>query len=180
MFGFVVVKPKGRTVPSAAQDAATLKAEEKRDAAEVKAVLHKRIPPNQVSLGLSAANGVNVLAMFPAVLHVKRGTTVKFFMPRGSREDHTATFGPKSYLKPLAMAFGGPVPPQQAIYPSDPPGHIVLRPASHGNGYANVGVLDQDASTPLKSSGTIKFTKPGTYHFICLIHSFMHGTVVVK
>jgi plastocyanin len=31
----------------------------------------------------------------------------------------------------------------------------------------------------LPPSGKITFTAPGTYKFICLIHPFMHGTVVV-
>ena len=178
MFGFVVVKAKGKAVPTAAQDAATLKAEERRDTAEATAVLRSKVPHNSVSLGLSAANGVEILGMFPAVLHVKKGTTVKFFMPKGSREQHTATFGPKSYLGPLSKSFQGPAPAPQAVYPSDP--RIVLTPASHGNGFANVGVLDQDPSTPLKPSSAITFAKPGKYHFVCLIHPFMHGTIVVK
>ena len=55
-----------------------------------------------------------------------------------------------------------------------------LDPTSHGNGFANVGALDRDSGTPLPPSGTIKFTQPGTYQFICLIHPFMHGTVVVR
>ena len=55
----------------------------------------------------------------------------------------------------------------------------MLDQTSHGNGFANTGVLDQDSPTPPASSATITFNAPGTYHFICLIHPFMHGTVVV-
>ena len=40
--------------------------------------------------------------------------------------------------------------------------------------------MDQDASTPLPASNTITFTKAGTYRYICLVHPFMHGTIVVK
>jgi plastocyanin len=29
-------------------------------------------------------------------------------------------------------------------------------------------------------SSQIDFTTPGTYHFVCLIHPFMAGTIVVK
>jgi plastocyanin len=34
-------------------------------------------------------------------------------------------------------------------------------------------------TTPLPSSGKIRFTQAGTYHYICLIHPFMRGTVIV-
>ncbi|MEA2146847.1 MAG: hypothetical protein QOG59_2434, partial [Solirubrobacteraceae bacterium] len=36
------------------------------------------------------------------------------------------------------------------------------------------------AATPNPVSAQIKFTQAGTYHYICLIHPFMQGTVVVK
>ena len=29
-------------------------------------------------------------------------------------------------------------------------------------------------------TGRIDFTKPGVYHFQCLIHPFMQGTIIVK
>lgn len=180
MFGVVVVKPKGKPVPTAAQDAATLRAEERHYTAEARVVRHPKVPPRSVSLGASGPGGLEVFAMFPAVVRVKKGTTVTFFMSRNTRETHTATFGPVSYLKPLAQAFTGPVPPAQGVYQSDPPGHIVLTSTTHGNGFAGVGALDRDSSTPLRSSNTITFTQAGTYHFICLIHPFMHGTIVVK
>ncbi|HZU40411.1 MAG TPA: hypothetical protein VE992_05130, partial [Solirubrobacteraceae bacterium] len=135
----------------------------------------------RVELGASLPDGLETLAMFPARLQVKRGTVVTFFMSRFTRETHTAGFGPKDYLKALANAFIGPQGQLDArdVFPSSP-GSIVLTPHSHGNGFANTGALDRDSSTPLVPANKIDFTKPGVYHFICLIHPFMRGVVVVK
>jgi plastocyanin len=180
MVGYVVVKPHGKPVPTAAQDAATLRGEELAYTTEARHVDRTTAPASSVSLGASGPGGLEVFAMFPATLRVHPGTTVRFFMSRDTRETHTASFGSVSYLKPLAQSFTGAVPAAQAIYPSDPPGHIVLTPASHGNGFASTGALDRDSGTPLSPAGTITFSKPGTYHFVCLIHPFMHGTIVVK
>jgi plastocyanin len=103
-------------------------------------------------------------------------------MSANSREVHTAAFGPSKYLTTLADSVAGPTPDQQALYPSSPPqaGPIQLDPTSHGNGFANTGALDSDPTTPSPTTERIDFTKPGVYHFICLIHPFMHGTIVVK
>ena len=57
---------------------------------------------------------------------------------------------------------------------------ILLTPTSHGNGFANIGLIDRDPGTPtIGASGKIKFSTPGVYHFICLIHNNMHGTIIV-
>jgi plastocyanin len=140
-----------------------------------------QLPADTVSLGESARGGVELFAMFPAKLTVNAGTTVTFQMSRKSFETHTATFGPKSYLAPLAKSFTGAISPT-AAYPSSPPVQpITLTPTSHGNGFANTGALDANpASTQIPSSGRIDFTTPGTYQFVCLIHPFMVGTIVVK
>lgn len=119
--------------------------------------------------------------MFPATLKVRPGTVVTFVMSKATHETHTATFGPAAYLKMLADAF---ISPQGAIdardaYPSSP-SSIVLAPGAHGNGFANTGALDRDPTTPLPVANTISFAKPGIYRFICLIHPFMQGTIVVK
>ena len=51
----------------------------------------------------------------------------------------------------------------------------------HGDGFANTGVLDTNsATTTIPSSGKVQFTTPGHLHYICLIHPFMHGTIIVK
>jgi plastocyanin len=179
MRGTVVVKPKGAAIPSAKDDAATLKRQERKYLKEAKRVAKTKPPADQVSVGASGPGGLEVFAMFPSVLNINAGTTVQFVMSRDTRETHTATFGPSSYLDPLAASFTGPAPAPAAVYPSDPPGQSTLTPTSHGNGFANTGALDRDAGTPLPALGAIKFTTPGTYNYQCLIHPFMRGTIIV-
>ena len=179
MVGFVVVKPTGATVPTAAQDKAALIKQITGDVRTAVRISRTKPPARTVDLGQSGSGGVGLLAMFPSTLTVKAGTRVTFSMSAHSRETHTASFGPKSYLKPLANSFNSPVFSPIATYPSSP-SSIVLTPASHGNGFANTGVLDRDSGTPLPASRKIDFKIPGVYHFQCLIHPFMHGTIIVK
>jgi plastocyanin len=183
MIGYVVVRPKSNPIPTAKQDAATLKKHLTKDILAAAKLLKQKQPAHQVSLGLSTNQGVELLSMFPAELKVKPGTVVSFSMSARSREVHTATFGPASYLTGLSNALGSPAPAgQAALYPSSNPGlgPIQLDPTSHGNGFANTGALDRDPTTPLPATERIDFTTPGTYHYQCLIHPFMHGTIVVK
>ncbi len=188
MIGTVVVLARGKKIPSAKQDAASLKRQEQRDVAIAKRVDRTKVTGANVSLGASGGNGVEVFAMFPATLHVKTGTVVTFSMSAKTRDAHTATFGDTSkhgYVTQLGQkAFrGGPTIDPIGGYPSDAPplGPIPLSKAAHGNGFANTGVLDQDAATTqIPPSGQIKFTHAGKYHYICLIHPFMAGTVIVK
>jgi plastocyanin len=179
MSGWVIVRAAGKPVPSAKADAAELLREEKHYAKEAKRVAKAKPPKNTVDLGASGPGGVEVFAMFPASLSVSAGTTVHFVMAKGTREVHTASFGPADYLKTLSDSFLAPIPSPAALYASDA-AHIVLTPTSHGNGFANTGAMDRDSGTPLPGSNTITFTQPGTYTFECLIHTFMHGTIVVK
>jgi plastocyanin len=180
MTGQVVVLPKKSKAPTAKQDAKAL-AKQIADAVSTAKRLSKTKPPkNNVLLGAAASNGVEDFAMFPITLHVKTGTVVTFSMSQHSRETHTATFGPQAYLTNLAHGFENPTLPPEGVYPSDPVQPIALDTTSHGNGFANTGALDEVKATPPPTSGQIKFTAPGTYNFICLIHPFMQGQVVVK
>ena len=180
MVGYVVVRKKGQPVPSAASNERTLLREQKAYVRPAKKLDKTKVAGNNVSVGASGAGGLEVFAMFPGTRSVKVGTTVTFSMSKRTRETHTVTFGPVSYLKPLAGSLAGPLPAPNALYPSDPPpGSIALDQTSHGNGFANTGALDRDSTTPLPPSGQITFSQPGTYHFVCLIHPFMHGTLIV-
>ncbi len=44
---------------------------------------------------------------------------------------------------------------------------------------AKSGSFDTGRIAPGKSE-SVRFTKPGTYHYICLIHPFMHGKIIVR
>jgi plastocyanin len=182
MTGTVVVLPKSKPVPSAGQDKAALKAQVLGDLRALKAAAEIKPPADTVSVGSSGPGGAEDFAMFPATLNVKAGTVVTFSMSPDTREVHTVTFGPTAYLAQLAQGLlsGSPLT-QQGFYPSDSPagGPIVVTPTSHGNGFANVGGLDRDSTTPFPPSAQVKFTTPGVYHYSCLIHPFMHGTIIV-
>jgi plastocyanin len=181
MIGTIVVKPAGAPIPTAKQDAAATVAQATADVKAAAKLLKAKQPANTVSLGESTPGGVELYTMFPASLTVKAGTVVTFHMSKHSFETHTATFGPTKVLTTLAKGFQGATFPAQGVYPSAPPGSIVESPTAHGDGFANVGALDNvPATKPIPSSGKIDFTTPGTYHFICLIHPFMRGTIVVK
>ncbi len=180
MVGYVVVKPKGKPVPTAKQDAAALTTQVTGDLQTAKNLAKTKVAADNVSLGEAAPGGVELFTMFPASLTVKTGTTVTFSITKNSREVHTATFGPMPYLGALAKGlFSAPGPTAQAAYPSSPTQPILLDPTSHGNGFGNIGIVDTDPTSPNPSSGKVTFTAPGTYNFICLVHPFMHGTIVV-
>jgi plastocyanin len=180
MVGYVVVKPKGQPVPSAAQNSTALTSQITTDILSAKKLANTKVGADHVSLGEANSKGVELFAMFPATLSVKPGTVVTFSMSNASRETHTATFGPRAYLTALANGFTKPPIAPNAVYPSSPVQPIPIAPTSHGNGFANTGALDSDPLTPLPASGSIKFTQAGTYHFICLIHPFMQGTIIVR
>ena len=183
MTGTVVVLPKSKPVPSAAQAKAALRAQVLADLKALKAAAKIKPAANTISVGSAGAGGSELFAMFPATLHVKVGTVVTFSVSPGTREIHTVTFGSTAYLAKLAHGLlSDPLLTQQDLYPSGIPavGPIMLSPTSHGNGFANTGGLDRDPTTPLPASGKIIFTTPGTYHYICVIHPFMRGTIIVS
>jgi plastocyanin len=189
MKGTIKVVSRGHRVPSARADLKRLKAQVASTLKTAKGLARTTVAPGNVSVGASGKGGVELYAMLPATQTVAVGTTVNFSMSAKSFEIHTATFGPgdpekepASYLGDLAKRVQDePNAPSQAAYPSDPPGTLAaLSPTLHGNGFWNTGLLDNAKATPLPPSNAVTFTAPGTYNFYCMIHTFMHGTVVVQ
>jgi plastocyanin len=184
----VKVVARGKQTPSARQDRRTAA---KIFAAEVKAAKKQAkltLPANTIQGGNDKGDVVQ-LRFFPQSLHVAVGTTVTVQV-KSLPEIHTFAFGPAAYLQNVANAFVTPVPSPagpptlvnsgQVVFPSDPP--PALPPydgTAHGNGFLSTGVLDGDPNSPQPSTSKITFTKAGTYSFICLVHPFMHGQVVV-
>jgi plastocyanin len=187
MKGTVRVVSRSRSVPSAKAQASKVKAQVARDVAVAKSLSKKNAPAGTVDLGEAGKHGVEIFAMVPASRTVPVGTTLTFRMTTGSREVHTATFGPgniddaNSFIGKLAASVQAPVPDPAALYPSDPPPAIApFGPTTHGNGFWNSGALDVINATPEPVANAVTFTTPGTYTYYCLIHPFMKATVVVQ
>jgi plastocyanin len=189
MKGTVRVVGKGSPVPSAKSDAARVKAQVAKALAAAKALPAATKPPvNTISLGAQGKGGASYFGMLPDKLTVPSGATVTFAMPVGSSEVHTATFGPGNpdkpaeYLGAIAATLQGAVFDGRAVYPSEAPGTppAGLSPTLHGNGFWNSGFLDAVPATPPPASNAVTFTTPGTYQFVCLIHTFMKGTITVQ
>jgi plastocyanin len=123
-------------------------------------------------------SGAAVEAFFPATLHIHTGDRVTW--KENGNEIHTVTFlggqNTPDLLVPLtngpegAMMFNPlaafPAGPQDGQY--------------DGSGYANSGIMgNEQGQTPTYS---LTFTKPGTYSYICIVHSQMKmtGTIVVE
>jgi len=109
----------------------------------------------------------------PENLTVHTGDTVVW-----SPGFHTVSFGPPALLAQLRRTFFAPAP--QA---SGPPA-LVLNPRAiypsggttyNGTGFVNSGLLLAPKPHPF----ALTFTAPGVYHYVCLIHPGMDGTVTV-
>jgi plastocyanin len=189
MKGTVRVVGKRSPIPSSKSDAARVRAQVAKALAIAKALPKTTKPPaNTVSVGAEGKGGVSFFGMLPDKLTVPAGTTVKFAMASGSSDVHTATFGPgdpdskTSYLGGIAASLQGAVFDGRAVYPSERPGSPLagLSPELHGNGFWSSGLMDAVAASPIPPSGSVTFTTPGTYPFVCLIHTFMKGTITVQ
>ncbi len=188
MKGTVKVVSKRHSTPSKKQEARTVKKQIARDLKTAKNLASTKVPASTVDVGSAGPGGVEYYGFFPQTVTVPVGTTLNFRMTPGSFETHTASTGPddpsqpNGYMGPISASFQGGTPTvdPRGAYASDPPGAPAnLTPTYHGNGFWNSGPLDSSNATPFKSSNSVKFSAAGTYQFYCLIHPFMHATVVV-
>lgn len=149
------------------------------------ALARVKVASGHVRIGNDRSN-IAWLRFFPANVTVKAGQTISFDMHAPS-ETHTVSLGPPAYttnieqnliqVKPQAAGppkvFMNPL----GAFPSDPPPLPPYTGSNHGNGFENSGVLANAGPQP--SSVAITFTKPGTYHFECVLHRGMDATVTV-
>jgi plastocyanin len=189
MKGTVTVLKKGKTAPTAAQDAKALKQQFDAEFKAAKKLRDAKAPANTMYVGYAGLNGkVEYFNFLPNTLTVPVGTTVTFQMSPGSFETHTATTGPGDYLTDpnsyigfIADSFNLAQFDPRGVYPSDTIGTIgTLTPTSHGNGFWNSGALDNVKASPQPTSNSVTFTAAGTYQFYCMVHPQMHGTVIVQ
>jgi plastocyanin len=188
MKGVVRVLPKRKAIPSAKRDRAALRSQLAKAKRVARTITNVTAVANTVDVGLHGPLAVEYYGFLPATLTVPVGSVVTFRMAVGSREVHTASTGPgnpesdpSSYLGKLAASLASPAFDPAAVFPSDPPPNPAsLTPSSHGNGFWSSGAMDTVAGTQLPPANSVRFAAPGTYQFYCLVHPFMHGTVVVQ
>jgi plastocyanin len=134
-----------------------------------------------VGLGQSDVSQGAGLIFAPKYLDITVGDTV-VFRDVDALEPHTVTFGPMAMLKQIANNPFRPVaqkagPPLLTINPK-----WLLPTAGHtydGTGFASSGFM-RVATPPYARSWSLTFTRPGTYHYICLVHGVvMSGVVIV-
>jgi plastocyanin len=190
MDGTVKVVPTSQSVPSQAAVNAAAAAQFKADNKVARSLARIRPPANTVIVGPSKGT-VFLMAFGPPVKHIHVGDTLTFKMPAGTSESHTVTLGPEAYRKQLEQSLITPVPNAAGpptfqfnpldFYSSDAPPRLpAYNGRNHGNGFLNTGFMDANSKTPIPSTMRIKFTKPGTYHYECVIHPGMDGTIVVS
>jgi plastocyanin len=122
----------------------------------------------------------SVLRFTRKPLVVPRGSTVTWAM-RDTFEIHTVTFTsgeePPKFVVPEPQPNG---PPKLLLNPK------ALTPTTatqyDGTGYVNSGMLFPPGNPKLPSSFSLKFTRPGSYEYWCLIHADVgqRATIIVE
>jgi plastocyanin len=189
MRGIVRVLPASSSAPSPAAQLEQGNVETRRAIADVRK-LNRSKPSSALTVLVGAgrnATGAEIASMFPAKLSVQVGDMVTF-RNNDETDVHTVTFGPDKLRLRIENTFVAPKGKQVLLNPlgafaSEPPGSdpVPYDGMNHGNGYLNSGLLFPKG-TPAKVGPQIykvTFALPGTYHYECVIHSHMDGTIIV-
>jgi plastocyanin len=182
----VTVRPGGAPVPKTpVQVQAEALADTNAAYAKAKVLAKTPAPANTVWVGMGGTT--TLYTYLPNTLKVKVGTTVKF-VNKSPSEVHDVAFGPQKYIQQFQTKYdllpSGPKSPNQVSpvlpYGSEPKGKYQYDGTNHGNGFLVTPLSTGTPGVPLPHAATVTFTKPGTYHYFCLIHGpDMSGTVVV-
>jgi plastocyanin len=189
MRGVVIVESAAKGTPSAASETAAVQQTLARAIADQRR-LSRTAPktPLRVLVGAGDnATGAEINAFFPTQLSVHVGDTVTF-VNHDQTDIHTVTFGPETLRSSIEKTFAAPHGHQVLLnplggLPSDPPtGPAQYDGRNHGNGYLNSGVLEPQGAPAAAGpkSFAVTFTKAGTYHYECVVHQNMDGTIVVR
>lgn len=188
----VTVKPKRATKAARVDTKVAVRTRIAREStaawARSAAAAAAAVPANTVFAGVDSGQ-TTLLSFLPARLTVPAGTTVNFVNMAPS-EIHNEAFGPEEWVSSFMtstdfLPLGTPA--NQAspvlVYGSEPPGAYVYDGSNHGNGFLATGLTDDQPGDPpngLPQARSVRFTKPGIYHYFCLIHGpDMSGDIVV-
>jgi plastocyanin len=183
----VVVKAKKAKVDTKVSVKTRIAKESTSAWAITKALANTPVPANTVFAGIGSS--ATLLAFLPATLTVPAGTTVNF-VGMAPSEIHNEAFGPSGWIEqfmqqtdllPLGPGASNQMSPV-LIYGSEI-GQPTYTGSNHGNGFLAAGLTDDQPGDPpngLPQARSVTFTKPGTFHYFCLIHGpDMSGDIVV-
>jgi len=181
MHGTVVVQPSGSPYPSGqstyqpssdASVAATIKAGEAAIAAEkVSSTSNGNgTTTYTVAAGFGDGKTFSVQRFGANNITIRAGDSVTW-VQKDSNQIHTISFLQNGQDVPFTLPNGQPN--LQAVAPAG--GNVYS-----GQGYFNSGILT-GAPAPGPHSYTLRFTKPGNYQYVCLVHDDlgMKGTITV-
>ena len=125
-----------------------------------------------VWVGFGGDRGGEAIIFTPKYIDVTVGDTV-IWRDADGLEPHTVSFGPMATLKKLAQNNITPLP-HKLLGLNPKVANATLGNTYDGTGFANSGFLTKGKTWRLT------FSKPGTYHYLCLIHGEpMDGYVLV-
>ena len=193
MRGSITVVPKGDAkAQTAAQVAAAGDRELAKQVAAVQPAVDKAtkdVKPGEVAAGAGSQDSpAGAIQFFPKNVSIPVGGTVKwnlsfhtvsFNAPEDAHLDinqdadgtwhmNAKTFAPVGYTPPKPPDGGGDSS-------GPPPALNVDGGTWDGSGYFSSGSIDNQGDVFF----TLKFSKAGTYKYVCLIHPDMEGTVTV-
>ena len=143
--------------------------------------------PRDLTVLVGGARGTSSLnEYFPRSVEIRAGDTVTWRMNGNADDPHTVTFArdldevvdivPRPNGAPGEFIFAPTL-----VDPSRRPGGPVEE--YREGGYFNSGIMfgyQIGADVPIIDTFSMKFPEPGIYRYICGIHEFHRGTVVVK
>ncbi len=144
-------------------------------------------PPAARTLTVQAGGGQEtdvISAFLPALIRIRAGDTLTWKL--SGDEIHTVSFNPppEAFQPVVPVPGGGPtdfmISPQVG-FPTRFPGAPVE--TFDGTSFASSGIMSKQPpapGAPPNDTFSLTFDTPGTYPFLCLIHPYMTGAVVVE
>ena len=143
--------------------------------------------PRNLNVLVGGARGTSSLnEFFPRSVEIRAGDTVTWRMNGNADDPHTVTFAPDldEVVDIVPRPSGEPgefIFATTLVVPSRRSGAPVEE--YKRGGYFNSGIMfgyQIGEKVPMIDTFSMQFPEPGTYRYICGIHEFHRGTVVVK
>jgi plastocyanin len=180
MTGTITVAPKSKNIGGQASINAATRRQLDRFAKEIRqlhddAASGKDNPEGVDIIAGAAPQGDNLDAFddrefFPSTFHARVGQKVTWLI--STEPAHTVSFDVPRYLPVIIVGKDGRV--QGNPETTEP------RNSAEAASYDGTRFLSSGASFEGPMRFSVTFTKPGTYHYACLLHPRMVGELVVK